>query len=262
MLHPLVLALAGTGFTFFMTAAGAATVLLVRKELSGGAQRVFLGFAGGVMVAASVWSLLLPAIERAEEMGLPPWLPASGGFVFGALFMMLLDLMLRGAAARGFSHVLHTEDSRRTAMLVLAVTLHNIPEGMAVGLAFALAGAGHGAVSFAAAAALAVGIGIQNFPEGAAISLPLCRGGLSKAKSMLFGVLSGVVEPLAGLLGVLFVAQFAPLMPLMLSFAAGAMIYVVFEEIVPEAHSACSKAGTVGAMAGFLVMMLLDVALG
>lgn len=262
LFSPIVLALLGTGFTFFLTSAGAGTVLLVRHEVSANAQRAFLGFAGGVMVAASVWSLLLPAIERAENFSLPVWIPAGGGFVLGVFFMVLLDRALHKMAINRLLEGIKTESGRRTAMLVLAVTLHNIPEGMAVGLAFGLAGVDQHPATLAAAIALAIGIGIQNFPEGAAISLPLFREGFSKGRALWYGVLSGIVEPIAGVLGVLLCSFLTPLMPWLLAFAAGAMIYVVFEEIVPEAHACDNKIGTMGAMVGFLVMMLLDVALG
>ena len=252
----------GTGFPFLMTTLGAAVVFLFRKTIHEGVQRIFLGFAAGVMIAASVWSLLIPAIEEAESAGIPGWLPAAGGFVLGVGFLMLLD--------GGLPH-LHPGASepegapsswRRTTLLVLAVTLHNIPEGMAVGLAFALA-AQHGEDVPTAALALALGIGIQNFPEGAAISLPLRREGLSRWKSFLYGSLSGIVEPVFGVLVVLAAGGIQPLMPWLLSFAAGAMLYVVVEELIPEAHlGEHSNVGTLGVMGGFLVMMILDVALG
>ena len=251
----------GTAFTFLMTALGASLVFLFKKELSAGFQRVFLGFAAGVMIAASVWSLLNPAIEMAEEMGGIGWVPAAGGFALGALFLLALDKIMphlhvcaqcpEGIACR----------LSRTTMLVLAVTLHNIPEGMAVGLSFALAAQEGG--PFAPAMALALGMGLQNFPEGAAISLPLRREGMSRPKSFLLGALSGLVEPVFGVLAVLVAGSVRPLMPWFLSFAAGAMIYVVVEELIPEANlGEHSHSGTLGVMAGFLIMMILDVALG
>ena len=270
MQDALLWAAAGTGFTCLMTALGAATVFLFRKRIDPRIQRVALGFAAGVMIAASVWSLLIPAIEEAEAAGHPGWLPAFGGFALGVGFLMLLDSLLPhlhpGAAqAEGVSAAW-----RRTTLLVLAVTLHNIPEGMAVGLSFARAAMPGGAAAaeggtalVAGALALSIGMGIQNFPEGAAISLPLRQEGLTAGRAFLYGAASGVVEPVAGILVVLLAPVIAPAMPWMLSFAAGAMLYVVVEELIPEAHlGEHSHAGTLGAMAGFAVMMVLDVALG
>lgn len=253
----------GTGFTFLMTALGAATVFFFRGRMRAGIQRIFLGFAAGVMIAASIWSLLIPAIEEAQASGIPGLAPAAGGFVLGVLFLLGLNHLL--------PH-LHFESGpegptaawKRTTLLVLAVTLHNIPEGMAVGLSFALA-AQHGsdAVSLSAAAALALGMGIQNFPEGAAISLPMRQEGVPAGRAFLYGCISGVVEPIFGILVVLVAGTIQPLMPWLLSFAAGSMLYVVVEELIPEAHlGEHSDAGTLGVMAGFLVMMALDVALG
>ncbi|QWT54668.1 ZIP family metal transporter [Christensenella sp. MSJ-20] len=260
-ISPLALALLGTGFTFFMTAAGAAMVFFFRKEVSADQQRLFLGFAAGIMVAASVWSLLIPAIDMAEEQGMIGWLPAAGGFLLGGLFLLVLDRLLPHLHADCDIPEGLPSSMKRTTMLVLAVTLHNIPEGMAVGLTFGLAG--EGVASLSAALVLALGMGIQNFPEGAAISLPLKREGLSNGKSFVYGALSGVVEPLAGVVGVLMAGTMRSAMPWMLAFAAGAMIYVVVEELIPEAHlGEHSHVGTLGVMAGFLVMMILDVALG
>ncbi|MGI5958008.1 MAG: ZIP family metal transporter [Massiliimalia sp.] len=260
---PIIWAAAGTGFTFFMTCLGAAMVFLFRKTMSGMVQRVFLGFAAGVMIAASIWSLLIPGIEQAEEAGMIGWIPAAGGFILGIGFLMLLDgilphLHLDAKQPEGVS-----SNWKRTTLLMLAVTLHNIPEGMAVGLSFALAAQHSDQALFASAAALALGMGIQNFPEGAAISLPLRQEGLSASKSFLYGGLSGIVEPIFGILVVLVAGAAQPLMPWMLSFAAGAMLYVVVEELIPEAHlGEHSHVGTLGVMAGFLIMMILDVALG
>ena len=263
-MSPLLLALLGTTFTCLATALGAASVFVFRKDIPQGIQRAFLGFAAGVMIAASVWSLLIPSLEMAQEQGHAiPWLPASGGFVIGAAFLLLLDRLLPhmhpgSDEAEGLpSHL------RKTTMLVLAVTLHNIPEGLAVGLAFGLAAEGSNAVSLSGALALALGMALQNFPEGAAISLPLKKEGLSNGKSFFWGAMSGVVEPAAGVIGVLMVSGVAAIMPWFLSFAAGAMIYVVVEELIPEAHlGEHSHAGTLSVMLGFLVMMVLDVALG
>ena len=226
-------------------------------------QRAFLGFAAGVMIAASVWSLLIPSIDQAADMGNFAFVPAAGGFMLGGIFLMLLD-MLMPHLHLGESKAEGVPSSfRRTTLLILAVTLHNIPEGMAVGLAFALA-AQHpeDASLYAAAFALAVGIGIQNFPEGAAISLPLRQEGMSKGKAFLYGSLSGLVELIFGV-GITMIAEvITPYMPWFLGFAAGAMIYVVVEELIPEANQGeHSNLGTVGVMVGFLIMMVLDVAL-
>ncbi|MBE5780734.1 MAG: ZIP family metal transporter [Clostridiales bacterium] len=256
----MALALLGTGFTCLMTAAGAAMVFFFKKEISQNQQRIFLGFAAGIMIAASVWSLLIPAIEMAEEQQMIGYIPAAGGFLLGGLFLLVLDRLL--------PH-LHVDcdtpeglpcSFKRTTMLVLAVTLHNIPEGLAVGLTLGLAG--EGAASLGAGLVLALGMGLQNFPEGAAISLPLKREGLSNGRSFLFGALSGVVEPIAGVIGVLLSGVLGTAMPWLLSFAAGAMIYVVVEELIPEAHlGEHSHAGTLSVMGGFMVMMILDIAL-
>jgi ZIP family zinc transporter len=262
---PLQLALLGTGFTFLMTAVGAATVFFVRGEVRPRTQHAFLGFASGVMIAASIWSLLIPAIEMAGEQGMAEWFPAAGGFVLGGLFLFALDRLLPHLHPGAVRPEGLSSSLRRTTMLVLAVTLHNIPEGMAVGLAFGLAGVEQSPAGLAAAFSLAIGMGLQNFPEGAAISLPLQKEGCSKFKSFIYGALSGVVEPVAGVIGVLLAVYVSGIMPWMLAFAAGAMIYVVVEELIPESQSGPdehSHEGTIGTMAGFLIMMILDVALG
>lgn len=259
---PLTMAMLGTGFTCLATVAGAAMVFLFRKEISPAVQRVFLGFAAGVMTAASVWSLLIPAMEMAEEQGLAPWVPAGGGFLLGVAFLLLLDRLLPHMhLGDDKPEGLHSS-LRRTTLLVLAVTLHNIPEGLAVGLAFAAAGTSP-AATLSGAIALAIGMALQNFPEGAAVSLPLKKEGLSNGKSFALGALSGVVEPVAGIIGVLLAGSITGVMPWILSFAAGAMIYVVVEELIPEAHlGEHSHSGTLGVIAGFVIMMVLDTALG
>jgi ZIP family zinc transporter len=264
MKEALLWAAGGTGFTFGMTALGSAMVFFFRKRINDGVQRIFLGFAAGVMIAASVWSLLIPAIEEAQAAGGIGWVPAAFGFVLGAAFLMLLDTLLPHLHAEAVAPEGVSSSWKRTTLLVLAVTLHNIPEGMAVGLSFARA-AQHGgnADFYAGAFALALGIGIQNFPEGAAISLPLRQEGFSPMKAFLYGSASGVVEPIFGILVVLFAGSIQALMPWLLSFAAGAMLYVVVEELIPAAHlGSHSNSGTLGVLAGFLVMMVLDVALG
>ena len=251
MLRSLGWAALGTGFTFLMTTLGAATVFFFSGEPQPKFQKAMLGFAAGVMTAASVWSLLLPAIDQALAEGpLPGWLPAAAGMLLGVVFLAVLDSLLPRLRR------VPREDWRQNTLLMTAITLHNVPEGMAVGLAFALAAGGEG---LAGAAALAMGIGIQNFPEGAAISLPLRQEGFSRRRACWGGTLSGSVEPVFGVLVVLAAGAVHPLMPWLLSFAAGAMLYVVVEELVPQAHS---RAGTCGFVGGFLVMMVLDVALG
>ena len=249
MLQSLGWAALGTGFTFLMTTLGAAMVFFFAGEPRPHFQKALLGFAAGVMTAASVWSLLLPAINRSAALPLPSWLPAAGGMLLGVVFLAALDALL--------PHLRRDrQDARQATLLMTAITLHNVPEGMAVGLAFALAAGGEG---LAGAAALAMGIGIQNFPEGAAVALPLRQGGWSRPRAFAGGMLSGAVEPVFGILAVLAAAGVEPLMPWLLSLAAGAMLYVVVEELVPQAHS---RAGTCGFVLGFLVMMVLDVALG
>ena len=261
---PVLWAAGGTGFTFFMTALGATMVFFFRKQVSPGAQRVFLGFAAGVMIAASVWSLLIPAMEEAESQGVPGWLPTAGGFLLGVGFLLALDSVMPHLHIGADKPEGRSSTWRRTTLLLFAVTLHNIPEGMAVGFTFALA-AQHNdnPAAYTGALALAIGMGIQNFPEGAAISLPLRQEGLPAGKSFLYGAMSGVVEPIFGILAVLVAGSIQPLLPWLLAFAAGAMMYVVVEELIPEAHlGEHSNIGTLGVMAGFLVMMILDVTLG
>ncbi len=238
-------------------------VYLMKTDVKPQIQHGFLGFAAGVMIAASVWSLLIPAIEMAEEQGVVGWIPAAGGFIIGGAFLFILDKLLPHLHIDSNEPEGIKSSFKRTTMLVLAVTLHNIPEGMAVGLSFGLAGQMNSEPGLMAAFALAIGMGIQNFPEGAAISLPLRKEGFSKNKSFIYGSLSGIVEPIAGVIGALLVSGIAGIMPWMLSFAAGAMIYVVVEELIPESQSVeHSHAGTIGTMLGFLIMMVLDVSLG
>lgn len=252
----------GLGFIFLMTCLGAATVFFFRNAVPGIFHQIFLGFAAGVMIAASIWSLLIPAIERVQ--GMPGWIPAACGFMLGALFLLGLDHLI--PHLHPFSNVSEGPESAsgRTTLLISAVTLHNIPEGMAVGLSFALAAQNPGEPAmYASALALALGIGIQNFPEGAAITLPLRQEGISAKKSFFLGCVSGAVEPAFGFLTMFLAAWIVPVMPWLLSFAAGAMIYVVVEELIPEAQLGDhSHAGTLSVIAGFLVMMILDVALG
>ncbi len=263
-LHPVVQALLATCFTWFMTALGAAVVFLAR-DLSRRTLDGMLGFAAGVMIAASYWSLLAPAIKMSEGKDLPAWVPATIGFLIGAFFLRLIDRILPHLhigmpieQAEGIKTSWH-----RTTLLVLAITLHNIPEGLAVGIAFGALAAGLPAATLAGAVALAIGIGIQNFPEGTAVSMPLRRENMSRLKSFWYGQLSGVVEPMAGVFGAALVIIAQPILPYALAFAAGAMIFVVVEELVPESQTGGhSHSATMGAILGFAVMMVLDVALG
>lgn len=248
-----VFALLGTLFTFLMTALGAAAVFVMRRGVSARWQRLCLGFAGGVMSAAAVFSLLLPAVEQVNETGGAAWLTASGGFALGAGLMIVLDALLERQQA------LAEDGARRRAMLLGAVTLHNIPEGMAVGLAFAQAAYAPGA-ALAAAAAMALGIGIQNIPEGAAISLPLRQGGMSRVRSFALGTASGAVEPVFGMLAALAVSMVSGVMPGLMAFSAGAMMWVVFSEMLPLAGE--KRDGALAAAAGYVLMMALDIALG
>lgn len=263
-LSPVLQALLGTCFTWFLTALGASVVFFFktinRKVMDG-----MLGSAAGVMIAASFWSLLSPAIEMVEQAGGIPWVPPLIGFLSGGAFLWGIDKVLPHLHS-GFptSEAEGVKTSwQRSVLLVLAITLHNIPEGLAVGVAFGAAAAGHPAASIGAAIALAIGIGIQNFPEGAAVSVPLRREGLSRRKSFMYGQFSGMVEPVAGVLGAIAVVYMQPLLPYALSFAAGAMIYVVAEELIPESQAEKhSDIATIGVMIGFAIMMTLDVALG
>lgn len=264
--HPIQQALIGTLFTYGVTALGAAMVFFF-KEINQKVLNGMLGFASGVMIAASFWSLLAPAIEMTEEFStLPSWIPATVGFLLGGAFLLIVDKTLPHV------HPSFKEDEQegvksswqRSILLVLAITIHNFPEGLAVGVAFGAVAAGIPSASIAGAVALAIGIGIQNFPEGAAVSVPLRREGLSRRKSFLYGQFSGMVEPVAGVLGAALVIVFRPILPYALAFAAGAMIYVVVEELVPSAQKdeEHNDIATIGAMLGFAVMMTLDVALG
>jgi zinc transporter, ZIP family len=262
---PVTQALFATLFTWFVTAAGSALVF-VTKSINRKLLDAMLGFAAGVMIAASFWSLLAPGIAMAEQMGMIPWLVAVIGFLSGGIFMRVVDKVL--------PHLHQNKDLdccegintswQRSTLLVLAITLHNIPEGLAVGVAFGAVAAGLPAATIGGALALAIGIGLQNFPEGAAVSLPLRREGMSRLRSFLMGQASGIVEPIAGVCGALFVLKMQNILPYALCFAAGAMIFVVVEELIPESqreHSTVDMV-TMTTMAGFAVMMMLDVALG
>lgn len=255
--------LLGIFIPFAGTTLGSAMVFFMKKEMNQRLRKLLLGFASGVMIAASVWSLLIPAIGMAEDAGGIAWIPAAAGFLLGMGFLLVLDTVT--------PHLHFTEEKpegmpshlKKTTMLVLAVTLHNIPEGMAVGVTFAGAMAGNGTLTLAGAFALSVGIAIQNFPEGAIISMPLKGQGISRTRAFAYGTLSGIVEPVAAFITILLTGLVVPFLPYLLAFAAGAMIYVVVEELIPEAQEgAHSNIGTVGVALGFVLMMILDVALG
>lgn len=263
-LNATTLALLGTLFTYFVTSVGASLVFFfksVKKE----ALDLMLGFGAGVMIAASFWSLLAPAINIAELNGSVSWLPPLFGFLLGAGFLLIIDIFLPHLHAD--NQMKNPEGLKtgwhRSILLVLAITLHNIPEGLAIGVAFGAAKIGLDGATFYGAIALTIGIGLQNFPEGAAVSVPLRREGMSRRKSFWYGQLSGVVEPISGVIGALLVITMRSLLPYALSFAAGAMIYVVVEELIPESKTNReAKIATIGAILGFAIMMTLDVALG
>ncbi|MFH1330530.1 MAG: ZIP family metal transporter [Actinomycetota bacterium] len=266
-LSPVTQALLGGLGTWGVTALGAAGVVLLR-QLNRRLLDVMLGFAAGVMLAASFWSLLAPAIELAAAQGVPSWLPAASGLVLGGLFLRVVDALLPHlhpgyprTEAEGVATRWH-----RTTLMVTAITLHNIPEGLAVGVAFGAVGAGlelNGAITLSGALALTVGIAIQNFPEGVAVAMPIRAMGVSRFRSFWFGQLSAIVEPIAAVIGAAAVVAFRPLLPYALAFAAGAMIYVVIEELIPESQrNGNEDVATVATIFGFMVMMILDVALG
>lgn len=238
-------------------------VFFMKNKMNNKLEKLLLGFASGVMIAASIWSLIIPSINMAEEQEMVAWIPAAIGFLFGIVFLLTLDsliphLHLKSDKPEGVKAKL-----KKTTMMVLAVTLHNIPEGMAVGVVLAGALIGNTGITIAGAFALAIGIAIQNFPEGAIISMPLKAEGVSKGKAFLYGTLSGIVEPIGAIITILLTNLVLPILPYLLSFAAGAMIYVVVEELIPESQAGeHSNIGTIGVAIGFVIMMILDVALG
>ncbi len=245
------------------TTAGAACVFFLKNQISANFQRIFTGFAAGVMAAASVWSLLIPAMNMSEELGKLAFVPALVGFLLGIFFLLLMDSLIPHLHMGSSEPEGKKSSLGSSAMLMLAVTIHNLPEGAACGAIFAGVISGKGAVTMAGALALSIGIAIQNFPEGAIISLPLRSEGNSRSKSFLLGALSGVVEPLGALLAIALAGIVTPILPYMLAFAAGAMIYVVVEELIPEANEGeHSNLGTMAFAVGFALMMVLDVALG
>ena len=253
----------GLAIPFFGTTLGAAMVFFMKNKINNKVEKTLLGFASGVMVAASVWSLLIPSIEMANEQKIIAWVPATVGLLFGIAFLLVLDsiiphLHLKSSEPEGIKSKL-----KKTTMMVLAVTLHNIPEGMAVGVLFAGALSQNSGVTMAGAFALAIGIAIQNFPEGAIISMPLKSEGMSKPKAFICGTLSGIVEPIGAVITILLTSAIVRVLPYLLSFAAGAMFYVVVEELIPESQNGeHSNLGTIGFAIGFAIMMILDVALG
>ena len=255
--------LVGLLIPFLGTTLGAGMVFFMKNQINTKVQKLLLGFASGVMISASIWSLMIPSLDMAKEQGEISWLPAAIGFLLGIIFLLILDkitphLHLNSEKPEGLKAKL-----KNSTMLILAVTIHNIPEGMAVGVVFAGMLVGNISMSFAGALALAIGIAIQNFPEGAIISMPLRAEGISKSKAFLYGTLSGIVEPIAAVITILLTGLVVPILPYILSFAAGAMIYVVVEELIPEAHAGeHSDIGTIGVAIGFVLMMILDVALG
>lgn len=245
------------------TTLGAAMVFLMCKEMNARLEKALLGFAAGVMIAASVWSLLIPSIDMAAEQGVISWVPALVGFLLGIVFLLLIDTLTPHLHLASDQPEGVKSGFSKTTMMLLAVTIHNIPEGMAVGVAFAGATMGNTGITMAGALALAVGIAIQNFPEGAIISMPLRGEGMSRTKAFVCGVLSGIVEPIGALITILLTSRIRPALPYFLSFAAGAMIYVVVEELIPESQNGeHTNIGTIGVAIGFALMMVLDVALG
>ena len=248
---------------FLGTTLGSAMVFFIKNKMNKKIEKLLLGFAAGVMIAASIWSLLIPAIDMAEENGDIAWLPATVGFLLGICFLLILDsiiphLHLNSDKPEGLNSKL-----KNITMMVLAVTLHNIPEGMAVGVAYAGALVGNSGISLTSALALSIGIAIQNFPEGAIISMPLKAEGSSKIKAFWYGMLSGIVEPIGAIITIMLTSLVVPILPYILSFAAGAMIYVVVEELIPESQSGeHSNISTIGVAIGFVIMMILDVSLG
>ena len=255
--------LIGILIPFLGTILGSAMVFLMKNNMNKKVEKLLLGFASGVMVAASVWSLLIPSIDMAEEQGIIAWIPAAIGFLFGVVFLLVLDSLIPHLHLNNEKPEGVKSKFKKITMMVLAVTLHNIPEGMAVGVTFAGALIGNSGITIAGAIALAIGIAIQNFPEGAIISMPLKSEGVSKGKAFLYGALSGIVEPIGAIITILLINTVVPILPYILSFAAGAMIYVVVEELIPESQAGeHSNIGTIGVAIGFVIMMILDVALG
>ena len=254
-MNDLLYSIAGIMIPFFGTSLGSSLVFFLKKTMNEKVQKMIVGFAAGVMIAASVWSLILPAVEMAENQGVIAWIPATIGLVVGVVFLLITNHIAENIET--------TNNGKKLNMLLFSVTLHNIPEGMAVGVCFAGFLTGNTGIDLLEAMLLAIGIAIQNIPEGAIISMPLKIEGESKKRAFMYGVLSGIVEPISALITMLLVNTIVPLLPYLLSFAAGAMIYVVIEELVPEIHIGNkSKLGVIGVTVGFIIMMILDIALG
>ncbi len=262
MNHVMIIAL-GLMIPLSGTILGAATVFLLKGEMKPKVQKALLGFASGVMIAASVWSLLIPAIDMTKEQSGIIWIPCSVGFLLGMGFLLLIDTVIPHLHVNSDKAEGHKSKLSKSLMLILALTLHNIPEGMAVGVVFAGLSSGSTSITVAGAFALSIGMAIQNFPEGAVISMPLVATGISKRKAFSYGFLSGIVEPIGAILTIILTSLITPALPYILSFAAGAMIYVVVEELIPESQSGeHSNIGTIGVAIGFVLMMILDIALG
>ncbi len=251
----IIYSIGGILIPFIGTSLGSSMVFFMKKDMSSKLKKLIVGFAAGVMIAASVWSLILPSVEMAENQGTISWIPAAVGFALGVAFLLLINQLAKKMEEK--------EDGKSINMLTFSVTLHNIPEGMAVGVCFAGFLAGNAGIALLEAIVLAIGIAIQNIPEGAIISMPLKMNGMSRKKAFLKGVWSGIVEPIAAIITVLLINVVVPILPYLLSFAAGAMIYVVTEELVPEMHEGKkSSLGVIGVTMGFIVMMVLDIVLG
>lgn len=254
-MNDILCSVVGTLIPFMGTSLGSFFVFFLKKDLNPNFHKLMIGFASGVMIAASVWSLIIPSVEMAEKQNLVQWLPATIGLFLGVLFLIVINMLANNIENKGSNNGLN--------MLLFSVTLHNIPEGMAVGVAFAGFLSGNAGIDLMGAMLLSIGIAIQNIPEGAIISMPLKMEGMSKGKAFLYGVLSGIVEPISALLTIALLKIVVPLLPYLLAFAAGAMIYVVVEELIPEMHSGeKSVLGVVGVTVGFAIMMILDIALG
>ncbi len=248
---------------FLGTTLGAGMVFLMKNKINRKIEKLLLGFASGVMIAASVWSLLIPSIDMAKNQNITDWIPASIGFLLGIVFLLVLDSIIPHLHLNTDKPEGMKAKIKKTTMMVLAVTLHNIPEGMAVGVVYAGAIMQNSGITVAGAIALAIGIAIQNFPEGAIISMPLKSEGISRSRAFMYGMLSGIVEPIGAIITIVLTNMVVPILPYFLSFAAGAMVYVVVEELIPESQSGDhSNIGTIGIAIGFVIMMILDVALG
>lgn len=252
--------LLGILIPFLGTILGASMVFLMKNTLNKGIEKILLGLASGVMIAASVWSLLIPSFEMAEKQGLIEWFPAVIGFILGVIFLIIIDIII--SKLEKIFNLNDKNTKKNNIMLFIAVTLHNIPEGMAVGVAFASVITGNAGMTIAAAISLAIGIAIQNFPEGAIVSMPLKSSGISKRKAFLYGFFSGIVEPIAAFITILLTSKISLILPYLLAFAAGSMIYVVADELIPKSQSGeLTKLGIVGLTIGFLIMMVLDITL-